>query len=133
MLLEWLVLVGKISINLYMLWFDVDQFYIVECDGKMLFVDVGYLYVNVLWSLIFCCVLVIEELNIEVLQVCIVCIVEQCFNFFDIVDRLSQLENLFKFKLNELVCFVFVNLQLVNGVIDFVDQLFGVEYKVDGL
>lgn len=132
-LLERPVSVGKISINPYTLRLDVDQLHIAERDGKTPFVDVGHLHVNASWSSIFRRAPVIEELSIEAPQVRIVRTAEQRFNFSDIVDRLSQPENPPKPKSNEPARFVFANLQLVNGAIDFVDQPLGTEHKVDGL
>lgn len=132
-LLERPVSVGKISINPYTLRLDVDQLHIAERDGKTPFVDVGHLHVNASWSSIFRRAPVIEELNIEAPQVRIVRTAEQRFNFSDIVDRLSQPENPPKPKSNEPARFVFANLQLANGAIDFVDQPLGAEHKVDGL
>lgn len=132
-LLERPVSVGKISINPYTLRLDVDQLHIAERDGKTPFVDVGHLHVNASWSSIFRRAPVIEELSIEAPQVRIVRTAEQRFNFSDIVDRLSQPENPPKPKSNEPARFVFANLQLANGAIDFVDQPLGTEHKVDGL
>lgn len=132
-LLERPVSVGKISINPYTLRLDVDQLHIAERDGKTPFVDVGHLHVNASWSSIFRRAPVIEELSIEAPQVRIVRTAEQRFNFSDIVDRLSQPENPPKPKSNEPARFVFANLQLANGAIDFVDQPLGAEHKVDGL
>ncbi|WP_343619652.1 DUF748 domain-containing protein [Ralstonia sp.] len=132
-LLERPVSVGKISINPYTLRLDVDQLHIAERDGKTPFVDVGHLHVNASWSSIFRRAPVIEELSIEAPQVHIVRTAEQRFNFSDIVDRLSQPENPPKPKSNEPARFVFANLQLANGAIDFVDQPLGTEHKVDGL
>ncbi|MDY7506861.1 DUF748 domain-containing protein [Ralstonia wenshanensis] len=132
-LLERPVSVGKISINPYTLRLDVDQLHIAERDGKTPFVDVGHLHVNASWSSIFRRAPVIEELSIEAPQVRIVRTAEQRFNFSDIVDRLSQPENPPKPKSNEPARFVFANLQLANGKIDFVDQPLGTEHKVDGL
>ncbi|CAJ0687315.1 DUF748 domain-containing protein [Ralstonia wenshanensis] len=132
-LLERPVSVGKISINPYTLRLDVDQLHIAERDGKTPFVDVGHLHVNASWSSIFRRAPVIEELSIEAPQVHIVRTAEQRFNFSDIVDRLSRPENPPKPKSNEPARFVFANLQLANGAIDFVDQPLGTEHKVDGL
>ncbi|MFT0733627.1 DUF748 domain-containing protein [Ralstonia wenshanensis] len=132
-LLERPVSVGKISINPYTLRLDVDQLHIAERDGKTPFVDVGHLHVNASWSSIFRRAPVIEELSIEAPQVRIVRTAEQRFNFSDIVERLSQPENPPKPKSNEPARFVFANLQLANGAIDFVDQPLGTEHKVDGL
>ncbi|CAJ0771368.1 DUF748 domain-containing protein [Ralstonia chuxiongensis] len=132
-LLERPVSVGKISINPYTLRLDVDQLHIAERDGKTPFVDVGHLHVNASWSSIFRRAPVIEELSIEAPQVRIVRTAEQRFNFSDIVDRLSQPENPPKPKSNEPARFVFANLQLANGAIDFVDQPLGTQHKVDGL
>ena len=131
--LERPVSVGKISINPYTLRLDVDQLHIAERDGKTPFVDVGHLHVNASWSSIFRRAPVIEELGIDAPHVRIVRTVEQRFNFSDIVDRLSQPENPPKPKPNEPARFVFANLQLANGAIDFVDQPLGTQHKVDGL
>ncbi|WP_343659694.1 DUF748 domain-containing protein [Ralstonia sp.] len=131
--LERPVSVGKISINPYTLRLDVDQLHIAERDGKTPFVDVGHLHVNASWSSIFRRAPVIEELSIDAPHVRIVRTAEQRFNFSDIVDRLSQPENQPKPKSNEPARFVFANLQLANGAIDFVDQPLGTQHKVDGL
>ncbi|MGN7100423.1 DUF748 domain-containing protein [Ralstonia holmesii] len=132
-LLERPVSVGKISINPYTLRLDVDRLHIAERDGKTPFVDVGHLHVNASWSSIFRRAPVIEELSIEAPQVRIVRTAEQRFNFSDIADRLSQPENPPKPKSDEPARFVFANLQLTNGAIDFVDQSLGTQHKVDGL
>ena len=131
--LERPVSVGKISINPYTLRLEVDQLHIAERDGKTPFVDVGHLHVNASWSSIFRRAPVIEELSIDAPHVHIVRTAEQRFNFSDIVDRLSQPENPPKPKSNEPARFVFANLQLANGAIDFVDQPLGTQHKVDGL
>ncbi|KFL21898.1 DUF748 domain-containing protein [Ralstonia pickettii] len=132
-LLERPVSVGKISINPYTLRLDVDQFHVTERDGKTPFVDVGHLHMNASWSSIFRRAPVIEELSIDAPHVRIVRTAEQRFNFSDIVDKLSQPETAPKPKSNEPARFVFANLQLTNGAIDFADQPLGAQHKVDGL
>ena len=127
------VSVGKIRINPYTLRLDVDQLHIAERDGKTPFVDVGHLHVNASWSSIFRRAPVIEELSIDAPHVHIVRTAEQRFNFSDIVDKLSQPENPPKPKSNEPARFVFANLQLTNGAIDFIDQPLGTQHTVDGL
>ena len=132
-LLERPVSVGKISINPYTLRLDVDQLHIAERDGKTPFVDVGHLHVNASWSSIFRRAPVIEELSVDAPHVHVVRTAEQRFNFSDIVDKLSRPENPPKPKSDEPARFVFANLQLTNGAIDFVDQPLGAQHKVDGL
>ncbi|MCO5398326.1 DUF748 domain-containing protein [Ralstonia soli] len=127
------VSVGKIRINPYTLRLDVDQLHIAERDGKTPFVDVGHLHVNASWSSIFRRAPVIEELSIDAPRVRIVRTAEQRFNFSDIVDKLTQPENPPKPKSAEPARFVFANLQLTNGAIDFVDQPLGTQHTVDGL
>lgn len=131
--LERPVTVGKIRINPYTLRLDVDQLHIAERDGKTPFVDVGHLHVNAAWSSIFRRAPVIEELSIDAPRVHIVRTAEQRFNFSDIVDRLNQPENPPKPKSTEPARFVFANLQLTNGAIEFVDQPLGARHTVDGL
>ena len=75
----------------------------------------------------------IEELRIDALRVHIVRTAEQRFNFSDIVDRLSAPENPPKPKSTEPARFVFANLQLTNGAIEFVDQPLSSQHKVDNL
>nr|WP_311528282.1 DUF748 domain-containing protein [uncultured Ralstonia sp.] len=132
-LLERPVSVGKISINPYTLRLDVDQLHIAERDGKAPFVEVGHLHVNASWSSIFRRAPVIEELSVDAPHVHIVRTAEQRFNFSDIVDKLSRPENPPKPKSDEPARFVFANLQLTNGAIDFVDQPLGAQHKLDGL
>ncbi|CAJ0785576.1 hypothetical protein LMG19083_01317 [Ralstonia psammae] len=132
-LLERPVSVSKISINPYTLRLDVDQLHIAERDGKTSFVDIGHLHVNASWSSVFRRAPVIEELSIDAPHVRIVRTAEQRFNFSDIVDKLTQPDNPPKPKSNEPARFVFANLQLTNGAIDFVDQPLGEQHKVDGL
>ncbi|CAJ0690458.1 hypothetical protein LMG19089_00669 [Ralstonia edaphis] len=132
-LLERPVSVGKVSINPYTLRLDVDQLHIAERDGKTPFVDVGHLHVNASWSSLFRRAPVIEELSIDAPHVRIARTAEQRFNFSDIVDRLSQPDNPPKPKSNEPARFVFANLQLTNGAIDFADQPLGTQHKVEGL
>ncbi|WP_426394241.1 DUF748 domain-containing protein [Ralstonia sp. R-29] len=132
-LLDRPVSVGKISINPYTLRVDADQLHIAERDGKTPFVDVGHLHVNASWSSIFRRAPVIEELSIDAPRVHLVRTAEQRFNFSDIVDKLSQPENPPKPKSTEPARFVFANLQLTNGAIDFVDQPLGAQHKVEGL
>lgn len=127
------VTVGKIGINPYTLRLDVDQLHIAERDGKTPFVDIGHLHVNAAWSSLFRRAPVIEELSIDAPRVRIVRTADQRFNFSDIVDRLSQPENPPKPKSEEPARFVFANLQLSNGAIDFVDQPLGTQHKVDAL
>jgi hypothetical protein len=127
------VTVGKIGINPYTLRLDVDQLHIAERDGKTPFVDIGHLHVNAAWSSLFRRAPVIEELSIDAPRVRIVRTADQRFNFSDIVDRLSQPENPPKPKSEEPARFVFANLQLSNGAIDFVDQPLGTQQKVDAL
>lgn len=131
--LERPVTVGKIGINPYTLRLDVDQLHIAERDGKTPFVDIGHLHVNAAWSSIFRRAPVIEELSIDAPHVRIVRTADQRFNFSDIVDRLNQPENPPKPKSDEPARFVFANLQLTNGAIEFVDQPLGTQHKVDGL
>ncbi|WP_439891769.1 DUF748 domain-containing protein [Ralstonia sp. 25C] len=132
-LLDRPVSVGKISINPYTLRVDADQLHIAERDGKTPFVDVGHLHVNASWSSIFRRAPVIEELRIDAPRVHVVRTAEQRFNFSDIVDKLNQPENPPKPKSTEPARFVFANLQLTNGAIDFVDQPLGAQHKVEGL
>jgi len=132
-LLDRPVSVGKISINPYTLRVDADQLHIAERDGKTPFVDVGHLHVNASWSSIFRRAPVIEELSIDAPRVHIVRTAEQRFNFSDISDKLNQPENPPKPKSAEPARFVFANLQLTNGAIDFVDQPLGAQHKVEGL
>ncbi|CAJ0744213.1 hypothetical protein R16034_04232 [Ralstonia edaphis] len=132
-LLERPVSVGKVSINPYTLRLDVDQLHIAERDGKTPFVDVGHLHVNASWSSLFRRAPVIEELSIDAPHVRIARTAEQRFNFSDIVDRLSRPDNPPKPKSNEPARFVFANLQLTNGAIDFADQPLGTQHKVEGL
>lgn len=127
------VSVGKIRINPYTLRLDVDQLHIAERDGKTPFVDVGHLHVNASWSSIFRRAPVIEELSLDAPRVHIVRTAEQRFNFSDIVDKLTQPENPPKPKSTEPARFVFANLQLTNGAIEFVDQPLGTQHTVDGL
>lgn len=127
------VSVGKISINPYTLRLDVDQLHIAERDGKTPFVDIGHLHVNASWSSVFRRAPVIEELSVDAPRVHIVRTAEQRFNFSDIVDKLSQPENPPKPKSEEPARFVFANLQLTNGAIEFVDQPLGTQHTVDGL
>ncbi|WP_296224462.1 DUF748 domain-containing protein [Ralstonia sp. UBA689] len=127
------VSVGKIRINPYTLRLDIDQFHIAERDGKTPFVDVGHLHVNAAWSSIFRRAPVIEELSIDAPRVRIVRTAEQRFNFSDIVDKLNQPEVPPKPKSNEPARFVFANLQLTNGAIEFVDQPLSAQHKVDSL
>ncbi|TXD55764.1 DUF748 domain-containing protein [Ralstonia sp. TCR112] len=132
-LLDRPVSVGKIGINPYTLRLDVDQLHIAERDGKTPFVDVGHLHVNASWSSIFRRAPVIEELSIDAPHVRIVRTAEQRFNFSDIVDKLTQPDNLPKPKSDEPARFAFANLQLTNGTIDFADQPLGAQHKLDGL
>lgn len=131
--LERPVSAGKIRINPYTLRLDIDQLHIAERDGKTPFVDVGHLHVNAAWSSIFRRAPVIEELSIDAPRVRIVRTAAQRFNFSDIVDKINQLEVPAKPKSNEPARFVFANLQLTNGAIEFVDQPLGTQHKVDSL
>jgi len=131
--LERPVSVGKIRINPYTLRVDIDQLHIAERDGKTPFVDIGHLHVNAAWSSIFRRAPVIEELRIDAPRVHIVRTAPQRFNFSDIVDKLNQPEVPPKPKSNEPARFVFANLQLTNGTIEFVDQPLAAQHTVDGL
>lgn len=131
--LERPVSVGKVRINPYTLRLEVDQIHIAERDGKTPFVDIGHLHVNAAWSSIFRRAPVIEELSIEAPHVRIVRTAEQRFNFSDIIDKLSQPENPPKPKSAEPARFVFANLQLTNGTVEFIDQPLGTQHRVDNL
>ncbi|AXV91665.1 MULTISPECIES: DUF748 domain-containing protein [Ralstonia solanacearum species complex] len=131
--LERPVTVGKIRLNPYTLRLEIDQLHIAERDGKTPFVDIGHLHVNAAWSSIFRRAPVIEELTVDAPRVRIVRTAEQRFNFSDIVDKLTQPEIPPKPKSNEPARFVFANLQLNNGAIQFVDQPLGAQHTVDGL
>lgn len=131
--LERPVTVGKIRLNPYTLRLEIDQLHIAERDGKTPFVDIGHLHVNAAWCSIFRRAPVIEELTVDAPRVRIVRTAEQRFNFSDIVDKLTQPEIPPKPKSNEPARFVFANLQLNNGAIQFVDQPLGAQHTVDGL
>ncbi|MHC6052703.1 DUF748 domain-containing protein [Ralstonia solanacearum] len=131
--LERPVTVGKIRLNPYTLRLEIDQLHIAERDGKTPFVDVGHLHVNAAWSSIFRRAPVIEELTVDAPRVRIVRTAEQRFNFSDIVDRLTQPEIPPKPKSNEPARFLFANLRLNDGAIQFVDQPLGAQHTVDGL
>jgi hypothetical protein len=127
------VSVGKVRINPYTLRLDVDQLHITERDGKTPFIDIGHLYVNAAWSSIFRRAPVIEALSIDAPHVRIVRTAEQRFNFSDIIDRLTQPETPPKPKSTEPARFVFANLQLTNGTVEFIDQPLGAQHKVDNV
>ncbi|WP_042548873.1 DUF748 domain-containing protein, partial [Ralstonia solanacearum] len=131
--LERPVTVGKIRLNPYTLRLEIDQLHIAERDGKTPFVDIGHLHVNAAWSSIFRRAPVIEELTVDAPHVRIVRTAEQRFNFSDIVDRLTRPEVPPKPKSNEPARFLFANLRLNNGAIQFVDQPLGAQHTVDGL
>ncbi|KFX30507.1 DUF748 domain-containing protein [Ralstonia solanacearum] len=131
--LERPVTVGKIRLNPYTLRLEIDQLHIAERDGKTPFVDIGHLHVNAAWSSIFRRAPVIEELTVDAPRVRIVRTAEQRFNFSDIVDRLTRPEVPPKPKSNEPARFLFANLRLNNGAIQFVDQPLGAQHTVDGL
>ncbi|MEQ6349919.1 DUF748 domain-containing protein [Ralstonia pseudosolanacearum] len=131
--LERPVTVGKIRLNPYTLRLEIDQLHIAERDGKTPFIDIGHLHVNAAWSSVFRRAPVIEELKVDAPRVRIVRTAEQRFNFSDIVDKLTQPEVPPKPKSNEPARFVFANLQLNNGAIQFVDQPLGAQHTVDGL
>lgn len=58
---DWLVMIQCIVLNLYMLNFEVDGIYFGECGGQGDFIDIGKLVVWLLWLLLFCGVLIVNE------------------------------------------------------------------------
>ena len=123
------VSIGRIALNPYTLYFEADQVAVDERNHAGPFVSFDKLIVRTSWGSIFHFAPVVDELRLEAPHFHIVRTAPQRFNFSDIVDKFSKpsAEPASKGPPR----FSVSNIKLVDGRVDFDDQVLQAKHVID--
>ncbi|HTJ91906.1 MAG TPA: DUF748 domain-containing protein, partial [Pararobbsia sp.] len=123
------VTIGRIALNPYTLNVEADQVAINERGNAGPFVSFEKLVVRPSWGSIFRFAPVVDEVTLQSPRFHLVRTAPQRFNFSDIVDKFSKPSP--KPASNDTPRFSISNIKLVDGRIDFDDQVLNTKHVID--
>ncbi|RKP46592.1 DUF748 domain-containing protein [Pararobbsia silviterrae] len=123
------VSIGRVALNPYTLNLEVDQLAIAERGNTGPFVSLDKLVVRTSWGSIFRFAPVVDELTLQAPHFHLVRTAAQRFNFSDIVDKFSAPSP--KPPSKGLPRFSISNIKLVDGRVDFDDQVLSAKHVID--
>jgi uncharacterized protein involved in outer membrane biogenesis len=126
------VSVGQIRFDLYTLGLDIDQLQVGEPANAQDLIDVEHLRVRVSWTSIFRLAPVIKEVAITRPVIHVVRSAEQRFNFSDLLERPAPAEKP-KTTSSKPQRFAVSNIRILDGEINFDDQVLGEHHRIEHL